>query len=178
MRSFLILLFITFLSVQPAFAGPLQDRQYETRFKVLYEDDNDLSIFGISGTWLAVMNNGYVEPGIELAYTRFDVDDGFINDTITDYYYGPRVGVNFTPQNPVTGFATLSLIFFGGDIADFYELGYSAGIGLKAFIGNFASVNALLEYERWNGEDTGFFVVDDRNIVRATAGISLFLGNR
>lgn len=172
MKRMFCLLFILLFPVHSAWGAPLQDRSLEFNFDLIYDDtDNAGTITTLDGAVLFIPGSGLVEPGFFVNYFIDDPDGG---SSFDGYAIGPRVDLNLTPDLNVTPYFTASFGFIGGDLGDIYDNLFSIGVGLKAFINEWAAFTVTFERRTQTGERN----VKDLDTNLLTAGFSLFGGNK
>jgi hypothetical protein len=176
-KHLLTLILSVLFFAPPASATPLQEKGIETTLDVQYHHDKDFRGMAGGGAIYLILGDGYFEPGVEVEYSRVKFDEGF-DDNVTGYIVSPRLHFNFTPENNITGFASLAVSTFGGDLSDYFSAGVGAGIGLKALLKNASPVYGLVEYERRGAKVPKTFIgnpdFEDRNVIQVPVGISLY----
>ena len=169
MRVLVPVLALVLAWVQPIHAGVLDERAYEMTLNLQRGDADQLGdTETLNAAWLYIHANGYIALGGEISYLEIAKDSG----SSTSILLGPRLDINFTPKRRVTGFATLSMIFFSGGLAGDFQNGSSYGLGIKAFLLDRISVNALIGQQKWLGSRG----VDNTDLTFFSVGLSLYLG--
>jgi len=161
-----------------ALASTLEDKRVEWAFSVASVDqDNIGQTTEIDFEASYIFSGGYFQVG--LAASAFDVE--FDDDTLDDLLggsgssIGPVFVWNWFPQaQHVTGYLHVSIQAIGGDVSDVYDAFGSAGVGLKAFIGDSAAINVLLSNETYEGKDN----FEDLEQSRLLVGLSLYTHGR
>ena len=170
MRVLVSVLALLLAWVQPVQAGTLDKRAYEMTLNLQRGDADRLGdTEGFNAAWLYIHSDGYIGLGGEITYLKIDNDDG---SSANSWLLGPRLDINFTPKRRVTGFATLSMIFFSGGLAGDFQNGSSYGLGIKAFLLDRISVNALIGQQNWSGSRG----TENDDVTFFSAGLSLYLG--
>jgi hypothetical protein len=170
MRILLILIVLSVCVSRPAWAGVLDRRGHEVNLGFQYYNKKDFgSTLDFSGTWLLILGEGYIEVGPQVEYARIDPKgEGSVDALMA----GPRFEMNFTPEEPLTGYLSFTPFFTGGDLGKNTNGGISGGIGVKAFAGDSASVNTLIGGQKifadGNFEDQDSFFI--------SVSLSLYLG--
>ena len=156
----------------PVLAGTLDSKKNEWSFDINWNDTNDVgSTTNIDGEWQYIFGKGYNEVGALVSYLKIDPDAGSSADALI---IGPAYTFNWMPEKNVTPYLTAAYGFVSGDLGDFADDAWQAGVGAKVFVGDSAAVKFELYWQRLNGSD-GF---DDSDSHGVSIGISIFTGKK
>src|SRR4029453_14523533 len=97
----------------PVFAGPLEQKKYETSFSFNYDDTDDFGkTITLDGQFDWILAKGRHELGAKTSYIKFDPDTGSSSDALL---IGPAYTFNWSPSNETaTGFVGASYLFASG----------------------------------------------------------------
>ena len=172
MKRFIFVIFCFFV-ISPALAGGLSEKTQSMSLGFSYVDTDDLGKeTDLSVGWAYGFKEGLVQVGASVSYFSqdFDGSDKFDSSTI-----GPLVAINFMPAAKATPYISFEVVTVGGDLGDAYDLGYGAGAGVKAFIGDSASPDVGVGFSRLQS-DISF--LDDLDSTVFLVGVSFYFGNR
>ena len=97
------------------------------------------------------------------------------DDNFDSYSFGPLLVMNFLPEKPVTPLMSAQVETIGGDAGDFFDFAVAVGVGIRAFIGNSASLDVSVRRIRF---ESGVDFLDDQYDTQLHIGGSFYFGNR
>jgi hypothetical protein len=155
----------------PAFAGPLEEKKYETSFSFNYDDtDNFGKTITLDGQFDWILAKGRHELGAKTSYINFDPDTGDSSDSLL---IGPAYTFNWSPSNDTaTGFVGASYLFASGDLGDTVDAALEGTVGAKVFVGDSANIRLEGYFRRLMGA-SGF---DDEDSMGIRVGLGILFG--